>query len=322
MHRPGWIAAGLLPIVAAALGYLAFRRAPEAARPVQFSIMAPENTTLRDPRVSPDGERIAFNVCPPAGGRAQIYVRRLDSSELVAVPGTEGGTDIFWSPDSRSIGFFADGRLKRVDLAGGQPQTLCTVLADVTFGDWNRDDVILLGGKRRGLMRVPAQGGAPEVVTTLDARKRELDHFGPVFLPDGKRFVYVARLAQGRLQAKWGSLDGKESGELPLQSALLQYVPPGYLLFPREGAVFAQKLDVRSMKLAGAPWMVGGPVSENLQPDLQVLGFQQRRPGMDSQRPPTPFRSWFGLMPLAAAPERLDRRPITAVPPWRPMAAD
>jgi Tol biopolymer transport system component/tRNA A-37 threonylcarbamoyl transferase component Bud32 len=264
--QAGWIAAGLLLIAAAALGYLAFRRGPEAARPVQFSIMAPENTTLYEPRVSPDGERIAFSVVSPGGfltgGRRQIYVRRLNSPELVAIPGTEGATDIFWSPDSRSIGFYADGRLDRVDLAGGQPQTLCTVLADVTFADWNRDDVILLGGKRRGLMRVPAQGGAPELVTTLDPQKREMDHIGPVFLPDGKRFVYVAHRAQDQLQAKWGSLDGKESGELPIQSALLQYAPPGYLLFPREGAVFAQKLDVRSMKLAGAPWMAGGPVRQ------------------------------------------------------------
>jgi len=260
--RRRWIwAAGLLPMAAAALGYLAFRRAPEAARPVQFSIMAPENTTLLDPRVSPDGERIAFSVVP-AGGRRQIYVRRLNSSALVAVPGTEGGSDVFWSPDSRNIGFFVDGRLKRVDLAGGQPQTLA-VLADVTYADWNRDDVILLGGRRRGLMRVPAQGGVPELATTLDARKREVDHFGPVFLPDGKDFVYVARQAQGQLQARWGSLDGKESGELPIQSALLQFAPPGYLLFPREGAVFAQKLDLRSMKLAGAPWMAGGPMREN-----------------------------------------------------------
>jgi Tol biopolymer transport system component len=256
------LAAAAILVLAAALGYLAFRRAPEVALPVRFSIMAPEDAVLGDPRVSPDGERIAFGVSP-AAGRYLIHVRRLDSPELVAVPGTERGTDTFWSPDSRSIGFFVDGRVKRVDLAGGQPQTLCTI-ADVTFGDWNRDDVILLGGKRRGLVRVPAQGGAPESVTTLDPRKREVDHFGPVFLPDGKRFVYIARQAQGRLQAKWGSLDGKESGELPIQSALLQFVPPDFLLFPREDAVFAQKLDLRSMKLAGAPRMIGGPVSENV----------------------------------------------------------
>ena len=258
--------AAALLVLAAALGYLAFRRAPEAARPVQFSIMAPENTTLIQSRVSPDGERIAIDVVPPggylSGGKTQIYVRSLNSPELVAVPGTEGGTDLFWSPDSRSIGFYADGRLKRVDLAGGQPQTLCT-LADVTSGDWNRDDVILLGGMRRGLMRVPAQGGAPQLVTRLDPRKRELDHIHPVFLPDGKRFVYLARQAQGRLQAKWGSLDGKESGELPLQSPWIQFVPPGYLLFTREDAVFAQRLDVRSMKLAGAPWVVNGPGWQN-----------------------------------------------------------
>jgi hypothetical protein len=285
--------------------------------------MAPDNTTLRGPRVSPDGERIAFSVVSPGGfltgGKPQIYVRRLNSSELVAVPGTEGATDTFWSPDSRSIGFYADGRLKRVDLAGGQPQTLCTV-ADVTYADWNRDDVILLGGKRRGLMRVPAQGGAPQLVTSLDPRKGELDHFGPVFLPDGKRFVYVASQAQGQLQAKWGSLDGKESGDLPIHSVLLQYAPPGYLLFPREGAVFAQRLDVRSMKLAGAPWMVGGPMRQD---ENQVHQFSASGNGVLTwiTEPPVPSRSWFGLMPLATAPERLDRLATTAVPPLRPMAA-
>jgi eukaryotic-like serine/threonine-protein kinase len=274
--QAGWIAAGLLLIAAAALGYLAFRRAPEAARPVRFSIVAPENTTLSpDSRVSPDGERIALGVSP-AAGRYLIHVRRLDSPELVPLPGTERGTDTFWSPDSRSIGFYADGRVQRVDLAGGQPRTLCTI-ADVSFGDWNRDDVILLGGRRRGLVRVPAQGGAPEAVTTLDARKREVDHFAPVFLPDGKRFIYVARLAQGQVQVKWGSLDGKESGELPFQSALIQFVPPDTLLFPREGAVFAQKLDVRSMKLAGAPWTVGGPVNENAN---QIYRFSASRNGV------------------------------------------
>jgi len=88
------------------------------------------------------------------------------------------------------------------------------------------------------------------LVTTLDPRKRELDHIGPVFLPDGRRFVCVTRQAQGQLQAKWGSLDGKESGELPLQSALIQFVLPDYLLFRREGAVFAQKLD--ALKRFGA----------------------------------------------------------------------
>jgi Tol biopolymer transport system component/predicted Ser/Thr protein kinase len=271
--RAGWIAAGLLLIAAAALGYLAFRRAPEAARPVQFSIMAPADTTLLGPRVSPDGERIAFSVVSGGGyltgGIAQIYVRRLNSSELVAVPGTERGTDIFWSPDSRSIGFYSDGHLKRVDLAGGQPQTLCSV-ADVSNGDWNRDDVILLGGQRRGLLRVPAQGGVPQLVTTLESRKGELAHIRPVFLPDGKRFAYIASLAQDQWQAKWGSLDGTESGELPIQSMSLQYAPPGYLLFTREGALFAQKLDVSSMKLAGAPWMVGGTA---IQGDNRIAQF-------------------------------------------------
>jgi eukaryotic-like serine/threonine-protein kinase len=261
-----WIAAGLLLVTVAAFGYVALRRPHETEHPVSFSIMSPGDTTLADPRVSPDGELIAFSVIQPGGyltgGRSQIYVRKLSSSEMRPIAGTEGGTDLFWSPDSRSLGFYADGRVQRVDVAGGQPRTLCAI-ADVTYADWSRDDVILLGGKSRGLMRVSAQGGTPEPVTRLDSREEELDHLGPVFLVDGKRFIYIARQTHGRLQAKWGSLDGKDSGELPVQSGLLQFVPPGYLLFPREGGVFAQRLDLKSMKFAGAPWMVAGPVRES-----------------------------------------------------------
>jgi len=302
--RYGWIAAGLLLVAASVLGYLAPRRPSETGRPVSFSIMAPGDSTLGDARVSPDGERIAFSVIQPGGlltgGRSQIYVRRLSSSEMALVAGTEGGSDLFWSPDSRSLGFYADGRLQRVDVAGGLPRTLCTI-ADVTTADWSRDDVILLGGIARGLMRVSAQGGTPEPVTRLDSRKEELDHISPVFLADGKRFLYVARQTHLGLQAKWGSLDGKESGELPVQSGFLQFVPPGYLLFPREGAVFAQRLDLKSMKLAGAPWMVAGPAQGNLN---QVYRFSASGNGVllwtPATAPTVSELTWRGCAPFPA----------------------
>ena len=208
-----------------------------------------------------------------------------------------------------------------MDLAGGQPRTLCAI-ADVTHADWSRDDEILLGGMNRGLMRVSAQGGTPEPVTRLDPGKEELDHMAPVFLPDGKRFLYVARQTRGRLQAKWGSLDGRESGELPVPSGLLQFVPPDYLLFPREGAVFAQELDVKSMKLAGAPRMVAGPMwkgegggqAGSTFSQFPAMAFYR---GCPRARPRS--RNWSGSMPPEGAREWWAPPTITAASPFPPI---
>ena len=119
-------------------------------------------------------------------GRDAVEVGRRHAAPLPATIGPHVAVAKIIGKDEDDIGLL-DRRLRK-RRTGGQPQTLCT-LDDVTYADWNRDDVILLGGKRRGLMRVPAQGGAPELVTTLDPRKGELDHIGPVFLPDGRRFV-------------------------------------------------------------------------------------------------------------------------------------
>ena len=154
------------------------RRVAPAAGPAQFTIAPPENASFGGPcrggsgtatqlAVSPDGRHIVF--VARAHTAYQIWLRPVATLEATPIPGTDGGTFPFWSPDSRSIGFFADGKLKTVQIAGGPP----IVLADAPFGSggsWSRDNVILFapGPSQTGLLRVSSAGGVPTVATTLD----------------------------------------------------------------------------------------------------------------------------------------------------------
>ncbi len=168
---------------------------------MQFTIAAPENTSFGGPTgggtgtatqlaVSPDGRNVVF--VARAKSAYQIWLRPVASLDARPIPGTEGGAFPFWSPDSRFIGFFAAGKLKKVPIAGGPP----IVLADAPAGrggSWSRDNVILFTPSTAdGLMRVSSAGGAPAVVTTLDPATGETSHRWPHFLPDGRHFLYTA----------------------------------------------------------------------------------------------------------------------------------
>jgi len=145
--------------------------------------------------LSPDGRRVVFGV-NTSGGIA-LAVRSFDAGEAQVLPGTEGGVYPFWSPDSRFIGFFAQGKLKKIDVTGGPPVILC----DAGYGlggTWNRDGTIVFAPNHTsGLFRVPAAGGTPVPVTVLDTSRKEQSHRWPWFLPDGRRFLYVATPATG-----------------------------------------------------------------------------------------------------------------------------
>ena len=161
------------------------------------------------PALSPDGRYLAF-VAISDDRTQRLWVRALDSNVAQPVPGTESGAVPFWSPDSRSIGFFAGRKLKTVPISGGPPQTLCDVIDDngVT-GSWNRDNVIIFsaGNSNAGISRVPASGGQPVTITTLDASREETAHLFPHFLPDGRHFLYFAQRARsafrGRCALHW-----------------------------------------------------------------------------------------------------------------------
>ena len=182
-----WIVAGVFALaflVTIPFALLYFHR-PSTPAPaaVRFLIAPPEKADyFGAPVISPDGHLVVFGV-RDSSGKESLWIRSLDSLEAHSLAGTEGSeSPPFWSPDSRSIGFFSAGKLKRVDVSGGPAQTLC----DATFagGTWNRDGVIILRGTGGRLVRIPATGGPPTPLTTLDKSRNEAFHAYPYFLPD------------------------------------------------------------------------------------------------------------------------------------------
>jgi eukaryotic-like serine/threonine-protein kinase len=194
-----------------------------------------------------------------------LWVRSLDSLESRPLAGTEGAiTSAFWSPDSRSLGFVAQGKLKKVNVSGGSPQTVRDFpvgaaqpgpVGNFRSGAWNSDGVILFGTAHTGLWRVSAAGGPLTEVTRLDPSRKELFHAGPWFLPGGRQFLYDRVGLNAEYNGTYlGSLDAKpehQSTRRVLTNALgTVYVSgrgsgDGYLLFTREGSLMAQPFDMR-----------------------------------------------------------------------------
>ena len=204
--------------------------------------------------VSPDGRQLAF--VAGAQGRREIWVRPLAALEARRLPGTEGARFPFWSPDGRSLGFFANSKLMRVDLGGGAAQPLA-VANDGRGGAWGRTGVILFAPTpTAAIHRVPAGGGADEVVTHLDRARGESDHRLPVFLPDGRHFVFLARARVPENHALVaGSLDGPETKVLVAghQTSVDYAAAGGYLLYVRERTLLAQPFDPDQVRFNGEP---------------------------------------------------------------------
>ncbi len=226
----------------------------------RFFVSAPEKLTLGTVTVSPDGRRLAF-VARDAAGRSLLWVRPLDSLEAQPLAGTDNALHPFWSPDSRFIGFFAREKLKKVEVIGGPPITLCNVERGLG-GAWNRDDVIIFAAYTTGgLSRVSASGGEPSPVTTLDSSRQEISHRFTQFLPDGRHFLYFARSAQPENSAIYvRALDQPQAKRIIRADTNVAYAPPGYLLFPREETLMAQAFDAASLELMGAPFRVAEQV--------------------------------------------------------------
>ena len=178
---------------AAGLAFVHFRERPLVAAPVRFQILPPADTTFGTTGVlSPDGRRIAFEALGP-DGRAVLWVRSLDALDARPLAGTEGATAPIWSPDSRFLAFGVNGspgRLKKVAESGGPPQTLCEYTGGFREAAWNDDGIILFGSSTTGLLRVSDSGGAASPVTSIDPSRKEVQHAGPAFLPDGRSFLY------------------------------------------------------------------------------------------------------------------------------------
>jgi eukaryotic-like serine/threonine-protein kinase len=221
---------------------------------VRFTIGPPEKGSFSPApmflTISPDGSKLAF-VAADASGKPQLWVRPLDSPAAQALSGTDNPTQPFWSADSRFVAFFADGKLKKIAVSGGSALTLADAQEAAGNGTWSGEGVILFTSGTT-IYRVSAVGGAATPVTMLDAARQEFAHFWPYFLPDGQHFLYLALSAKTENSGIFvGSLDSKEGNLLLRASSNPVYVPPGYLLFHREGTLMAQPFDAKGLEFKG-----------------------------------------------------------------------
>jgi Tol biopolymer transport system component/tRNA A-37 threonylcarbamoyl transferase component Bud32 len=259
---------GLAVVMAAiALGIGVWMFQPAApGSPGRFEAPAPENVTLSDDvSVSPDGRRLAFTAAGPGG----VWVRDLDALEWRRLPGTEGASSPFWSADGRYVGFIVDNTLRRVDTAGGPPETVASVPgAALRSGAWNRHGDIVLGswggGSGGPLWRVPPAGGAATALTEVDLSRGEFVHTSPAFLPDGNHFLYFRSGPPDVEGIYVGALDAGPADQ-SRQRVLATDVPAtyanGYLFFLRAGTLMAQPFDARRAALQDVPPV---PVAENV----------------------------------------------------------
>jgi Tol biopolymer transport system component len=272
--RFAWAAAAVFFLATVALvGFIVNARRSRTPPPVaRFAVMPPESTVFHLPGVgpaasygfnggviSPDGRMMAFTLVD-AGGKLSIWLRSIDSLAMRPLPGTDGASLPFWSPDSRFIAFFADTKLKKIDVAGGPPVTLAAVeVPNMRGGTWSRDDVILVAPADGPISRVPAAGGEVTPVTKLSPGQS--GHRRPYFLPDGRHFLYRTLGTSPGIVV--GSLDSDEATPLLPSDAQAIYTS-GYLLFTRQGTLLAQPFDAASLKLAGEPV----PVAEGVATDV------------------------------------------------------
>jgi len=202
-------------------------------------------------------------------------LQQIGGRGATVLPGTEGAAYPFWAPNGRSIGFYADGKLKTIDVASGRSAQL---LADAPFGRggaWSKDGVILFTPDAwSGLYRVPSSGGTPVQVTKPEVSQFQVSNRWPVFLPDGRHFLYLACNFSGRLDKNTiflGSLDSDEKRPIVTASTNAVYVEPGYLIYWRDNALVAQKFDLRNYSLSGEPHIVSDVVQYFPQTNFAVF---------------------------------------------------
>ena len=278
--------AAVLLVSTLAFSFLYFTKSPPPPQPVTFAIEPPEGVMfqtarLAPPVLSPDGTQLAFVGVSEEG--PALWIRPLDSLTPQRLPGTEGAEYPFWSPDSRFLGFFAGGKLKKIDVIGGPPQTLSDAPSG-RGGAWAEDDegrgvIVFAPTNRSPLHRVSSAGGDSVPVTLLSEEGANIpirNHRQPRFLPDGRRFLYLSLAGDVGEQKEHpifiGDLDAVQSASAKEQKPLLQascrpwYSAPadshqqGYLLYVREATLLVHPFDAAREELTGEPF----PIAENV----------------------------------------------------------
>ncbi len=251
--RRGAVAAlALAALSLVALAVPAVRHLRETPPPLpaetRLEISTPAATDPFSFAISPDGRQLVFAAAAD-GAASQLWLRPLDAVSAEPIAGTEDATYPFWSPDSRSIGFFAGDSLKRIDLSGGPAQTLARPAS--RGGAWSPDGVILFGATSAPLFRVPATGGQVTTVTTLVPG--EISHRFPQFLTGGRQFLFFSYGAEDTAGIYLGSLDTAETRRLTAADTPGVFTATGWLFFVRQETLVARRFDVARGELSGEP---------------------------------------------------------------------
>lgn len=270
----GWIvAAALALMMIAGFAWMNTRQPPNSKTEtgeVRFMIQNANDLVLGgflagvpDFSVSHDGKHLIF-IARDSVGRISIYIRALDSMDIRQIPGTEDAEIPFWSPDDKKIAFSAEGKLKTVNLNGGAAQVLCDTPQTFYGGTWLEDGTIVFGQEYSGLWRVSENGGKPEPLTELDTKSGERLHSYPVFLPDGRHFVFTVDSNKSEDRTLFvSSIGSKEKTRLLETRYKVNYLDPGYLLFLRGTSLWAQRLQIDPPKMLGDPILVTTGISPN-----------------------------------------------------------
>jgi serine/threonine protein kinase len=267
-ERLAWAAAAVLLLTSLTTAWIAVARgsAIEDRSKIVASITAPEGGrfetfggNIGSLTVSPDGKWVTFAASTPERN-TMLYTRPLDSNGAQPIDGTEGASFPFWAPDSRQIGFFAGGKLKKIDRTGGAAISVCDA-PNGRGGTWSSEGVILFTPETQTpIHRVSAGGGESTPITKLDPSNNETTHRYPVFLPNGRDFLYL-RASHGLAgrdegNAIWiGRLDSDERTRL-IQSGSDIAFALGHILYVRDGFLMAQPFDESALELSGDPFAI------------------------------------------------------------------
>jgi eukaryotic-like serine/threonine-protein kinase len=284
-----WMSATLVAtLIAVVLGFLYLRPATTTLPKTRLEITTPPaGQAISNFAISPDGRKVVF--LASTEGKTQLWIRPLESETAQPLAGTENATFPFWSPDSRSVAFTADAKLKRIDTTGGGAQTIADVPGlgggAVGAGTWNSAGIILFTPSTTGpIYAVPAAGGQSVEVTRLE-KPDHASHRHPYFLPDGHHFLFFVAGTQTVQGVYIGSLDSKEIRRLMLGVSSAIFAPPDFVLFRRDSALLAQHLDMKTLELKGNPY----PLAERVSAITQAVGeaaFSASRDGVIAYRPP------------------------------------
>jgi eukaryotic-like serine/threonine-protein kinase len=269
-----WASAAAFALVAVLAIAWALRPAPPA-RELRLDIATPPTTDPISLAISPDGQKLVF--AATSDGRTGLWVRSLDSASAKPLAGTDYATFPFWSPDSRSVGFFADSKLKRIDVDGGFVQTLATVAAG-RGGAWSPEGVIVFAPTGVGtIFRIPAAGGEMVAMTQLQ-RPEQFNHRFPQFLPDGRHFLFYVQGTPDAGGVYVGRIDGSETRRLTNADAAAVYSSSGHLLFVRQGTLFAQDFAPDRLTLTGSPFRVSERIAVHARSFVAALSASAAGP--------------------------------------------